>query len=376
MTRRKDTVRADGLIERACLEAGASDFGPDGWREGYDELLRAMATDLVSDEAAVGAIEGLVVGRLARRLRIEAWLAAHPDPHPQPVEGPVVIVGLPRSGTTAVHYLLAIDPRLRYLRSWELKDPVPPPSLATEAEDPRRRGEVRTSDVRHIQVAGGPVEDSPIHELCFHHGELALPLPSYTSWWRTADHSAAFVYHDRILRMLHRNRPPCLWLLKMPTYLFQLADLVATYPGARFVMTHRDPAVALPSTCSTILDSRARRVPGWIPDPLELGRQVLDHFADGMRRAVEARTRLGLNRFVDVGQAEMETDAVAVAERIYGFLGLELDSEVRSAMAGWARRNRRGSRGEHVYRAEDYGLSDASIRRRFSGYLDEFGGLC
>ena len=322
------------------------------------------------------AIEGLIVDRLVRRLRIEVWLASHPDPDPQPVQGPVVIVGLPRSATTAVHYLLAADPRLRYLRSWELKDPVPPPALATEAEDPRRLSEVRSSDFRHIQVAGGPVEDSPIHEMCFHHGELALPLPSYTAWWRTADHSAAFVYHDRILRMLHRDRPPYLWLLKMPTYLFQLAEIVATYPDARFVMTHRDPAVALPSTCSTILDSRARRVPGWEPDPLELGRQMLDHFADGMCRAVEARGRLGPDRFFDVGQREVETDAVGVAERIYEFLGLELGAELRSVMDGWARRNRRGSRGEHVYRAEDYGLSDASIRGRFSGYLDQFGDLC
>jgi hypothetical protein len=141
-------------------------------------------------------------------------------------------------------------------------------------------------------------------------------------------------------------------------------------------MTHRDPAVALPSTCSTILDSRARRVPGWIPDPLELGRQVLDHFAEGMRRAVEARRRLDLHRFVDVGQREVETDALAVVERIYEFLGLELGAELRSAMSSWTRSNRRGSRGEHVYRAEDYGLSDASIRSRFSGYLDEFGGFC
>jgi hypothetical protein len=370
------TVDADQLIERACQASGVSDFGPDGWREGLDQILRAIATDIRNDAATVEAVEGLIVGRLVRRLRIEAWLTTHPDPDPQPVEGPVVIVGLPRSGTTAVHYLLANDPRFRYLRSWELKDPVPPPVVTTEAEDPRRVNEVRSSDARHIQAAGGPVEDSPIHEMCFHHGELVLPLPSYTAWWRTADHSDAFVYHDRILRMLHRDRPPRLWLLKMPTYLFQLDEIVATYPGARFVMTHRDPAVALPSTCSTILDSRARRVPGWVADPVELGRQVLDHFSDGMDRAAEARRRVGLHRFVDVSQREVETDAVATAARIYEFIGLGFGPDLRNVMAGWEGQNRRGSRGEHVYCAEDFGLSDTSIRRRFSGYLDEFGTLC
>jgi Sulfotransferase family len=370
------TANADRLIERARQESGASDLGPEGWREGFDQLLHALATDLRNDTATVEAVEKLIVGRLVRRLRIEAWLATHPDPDSQPVEGPVVIVGLPRSGTTVVHYLLSTDLRFRYLRSWELKDPIPPPAVATEAEDPRRLSEARSSDVRHIQAPGGPVEDSPIHEMCFHHGELALPLPSYTARWRTADHSGAFAYHDRILRMLHRDRPPRLWLLKMPTYLFQLAEIVARYPGAMFVMTHRDPAIAVGSTCSTILDSRARRVPCWVPDRFQLGRQVLDHFADGMRRALEARSSLGAHRFVDLSQREVETDAVAAAERIYGFLGLELGAELRSAMGSWAGLNRRGSQGEHVYRAEDYGLSDASIRGRFSGYLEEFGGFC
>jgi hypothetical protein len=369
-------LTSDRLIEQACRASGLSDFGPDGWRDGLDQLVQAVESDIGNDPGTVEAIGGLLTARLVKRLRVEEWLATHRDVEAPAVKGPVVIVGLPRSGTTAVHYLLAADPRFRYLRAWELSDPVPPPNAATEAADPRRADGARAPDVRHIQAVDGPVEDGPIHELCFHHGELALPVPSYTAWWRGADHSAAFPYHERMLRLLHRDRPPYLWLLKMPTYLFQLRLVAEAYPGVRFVMTHRDPVASVASTCSTILDSRHRRVPGWVPDPIALGQEVLDHFAAGMRLAVETRRALGPDRFVDVAQRDVESDAVSVAERIYAFLGLELGIEVRDAMADWARLNRPGSRGEHRYRADEYGLSERSIRESFAIYLDEFGDFC
>ena len=369
-------MSSEDLIERARAEAALSDFGPDGWREGLDQLVLAVARDVGSDAGTVAAIEGLITGRLVKRLKIEGWLANHAEPEPPPVEGPVVIVGLPRTATTALHYLLASDPAFRYLRAWELRDPVPPPDVRTEGADPRRVEGNRPADVRHIQAADGPVEDSPIHEMCFHHGELALPVPSYTAWWRDADHSSAFAYHERVLRLLHRDRPPCLWLLKMPTYLFQLGDLVTAYPSARIVMTHRDPTQAIPSTCSTLLDSRQRRVPDWVSDPLTMGAEVLAHFAAGMRRAIEARAMLGPGRFIDVGQREVESDPGSVAERIYDFLGLDLGPELRDSMVEWAGRNRRGSRGTHRYRSADYGLSEGAIRREFAEYLDEYGRYC
>ena len=148
------------------------------------------------------------------------------------------------------------------------------------------------------------------------------------------------------------------------------------YPGARFLMTHRDPGLAIPSTCSTILDVRPRLLSGAPVDGAVLGPEILEHYVEGVQRAIAARIQIGEAHFLDVGQRQFEADAVGTAERIYDFLGLELRTEVQEAMAEWSVRNRRGSRGEHRYAAADYGLDEDGIRRAFAAYVDAFGEFC
>jgi hypothetical protein len=157
----------------------------------------------------------------------------------------------------------------------------------------------------------------------------------------------------------------------MPAYLFLLPELVAHYPQARLVMTHRDPVPAIASTCSTVADARRKRTPSWSPGP-EFGPLLLEHWADGMRRALEAREALGSARFVDVAQHELESDPIGIAERVYDVAQLTLSGEQRSAMSEWAANNRRGSRGIHRYSPEDYGLTAADINDAFAPYLQRF----
>jgi hypothetical protein len=363
------------LVARARERVGVSSLGPDGWQEGLERLVGAVASNCRDGDAAA-RIEAIVLGRLATRLRVEAWYAAHGAEATRPVEQPLIIVGLPRTGTTAIHHLLALDPRFRFLRSWEANDPVPPDVSVDDAHDPRRPAEAPRPDVRHITALDGAAEDGPILALDFRVAELILPVPDHTAWWRTTSHPTSFVYHERILRMLHSRRPPTQWLLKYPAYLFQLRDVVDRYPTARFVMTHRDPAAALPSMCSTILDSRAKRLPDMPTDRRVFGPQMLEHWTEGMHRALDERTALGEQRFIDVGQREVETDPVGTAERVYESAGLHLFDDVRGAMARWAAENRRGARGEHRYHASEFGLTNDEIRGAFGDYLDRFGHHC
>lgn len=365
---------AGGLVDRARASTGLEDLGEGPWRVGLDRLVDAVDHHLHDDPATVERIEAILVERLVQRLRIEGWYAEHGDEAAHAVDGPLVVFGLPRTATTAVHHLLAVDERFRYLRSWELANPVPPPDAATELDDPRRPTEVAV-DVRHIVTVDGPAEDWPIHAMAFDHAELTLPVPSYSAWWRDRDHSAVLGYHERVLRLLHSHRPPRTWLLKMPAYVFLLEEVAAQYPGATFVMTHRDPVTVLASACSTIADSRRKRTPGWEPGP-GFGHEQLAHWAEGMGRAMASRAALGEHRFVDVAQRDVEADPVGTAERIYERAGLALDGGVADAMAAWADGNRRGSRGRHQYSLEAYGLTPGEVTEAFGGYLERHGDLC
>ena len=369
---RSMSVVVNRLLERARAETGMSDFGTGDWQVGLRRLLQAAERDAGQDSGLIVQIESLLVARLCRRLRVENWYAGHGSEAGDPVEGPFVIFGLPRTATTALHHMLSLDTRFRYLRRWELDTPVPPPTLASERTDARRRNQAVQADPQHIRRADGPVEDGAIFEMCFHHSEIVLPVSSYTTWWRTANHRDALAYHERILRLLHSHRPPHRWLLKFPNYLFLLPELAAQYPGARFVMTHRDPVASVSSTCSVVLASRQRRLPNATFDPRAIGQQVLEHYLDGIRRALAARASLAERRFLDVGQRALEADPIGIAERVYDHSGLELDERARRTLEQWTMENQPGSRGQHVYRPEDFGLTAEEIRRAFAEYLDTF----
>jgi hypothetical protein len=364
---------AQDLIDRATATTGLSDFGPDGWREGLEQMVAAIAIDVTDDDAAT-RVEGILVDKLVTRLRIEEWYGAHGDEAAAPVEGPLVIMGLPRTATTATHHLLSLDPQLRYLRTWERDQPLPPPDAATEPSDPRRKEPEQST--MHIRTVDGPAEDGPVHMLDFRSGH-GLPLPSFEKWWRANRHPSAFAYQDRVMRLLHSHRPPHRWLLKYPSYAYQLEDLLAQWPDAKFIWTHRDPLKVIPSTCSVSVDGYRRRVPDWEADDWSVfGHEQLERFAEAARRGVASRATIGDDRFVDVGQKEMEASAVGVAERIYAFAGLTLTDEQRTTIAAWAEHNAKGSRGAHSYTAEQYGLTDDEIREAFAGYLEKYGEYC
>jgi hypothetical protein len=366
----------DQLLDRARRRTGLDDFGPDGWQDGFEHLVAAIPVDLADDPDAVARVEAIVVDRLVNRLRVEDWYAAHGDEaSAHAVEEPLMILGTGRSGTTATHYLLAVDPQFRYARKWELIDPVPPPELATEHLDPRRPQGPSVQNVQHIATADGPAEDRRIHELSFHESPAVLGVPTYTEHWRTADHASAFPYHERILRLLHSRRPPYRWLLKSPESMHTLPPLAAQYPDMRFVVTHRDPVKVIPSACSVIAEHTRMRLPDWTPDA-SFGRRTLDQLLEGVQRAMVAQPDIGENRFFDIGHPRLNTDPVGTAEEIYDFAGLRLDDGVRTAMVQWSEENRAGSRGEHRYSPEEFGLTADEIRAAFAEYLERFGALC
>ena len=375
-----DQFSPEQLMAEAVAATGFSDFGADGFREGLDRNVAAAATLPITPQSRA-ALRGKLVADLSMRLRIEAWIAARPECQSQPVEGPVLVCGLPRTGTTATVAMLALDDRFRFLRAWEGADPVPPPIAGEEASDPRApkgwgegRGGGGASAAMHLSDPNGPEEDLALLaglDMRNFHGMYPMP-DDYMDWWVNDDFASTYAYHERVLRLLHSRRPPHLWLLKAPPHIFKLEAFATRYPDTKFVMTHRDPAKLVPSVASLYHHLYSSRCEPGAVTKSWTGARCLDFWAEGVRRGLAARERIGEHRFVDVWNRDVVRDPIGTFEKLYDALGFDLSPALRDRLAAYHQRNAPGAFGEHAYTAEEYGLSRATIRSAFRDYVERF----
>ncbi len=274
-------MEVDQLVATACERAGSDDFGGDTWQEGLDVLVHSLTTEAALNELGENAMTDQIVGYLVNRLEVEQWYARHPEIDDQEIVAPLFGLGLPRTGSTALSFLLAQDPARRSLRTWEAGAPCPPPETATEHTDARIAVTQAGIDFTNEMFPGfegmlptsatGPQECLLIMALDFRSlifEGMAL-IPTYSSWLLQCDMEPAYRYHRRVLKLLQWRCPPERWWLKTPAHMLSIDALDAVYPDARFVMTHRDVAQVLPSVCalyntlSSILTER--------PDPVAIG---------------------------------------------------------------------------------------------------------
>jgi hypothetical protein len=365
------------LLAEATRATGLTDFGPGDFRIGLERLLESLARDADLDPSTDDAVLGNLRRRLVNRLELEAWYAAHPGTADVAVRGPIDINGLPRTGTTALGSMLSLDPQFRCMRLWEQVTPCPPPTTAGEATDLRRLQAAKNDanlpaelKAMHIFDLDAASEDSDVMGMAFHGQQFTLPVYGYHAWWRDADLTDTYAYHRRVVQLLGSRRPPDLWLFKSPHHNFHLEAIVAAYPEVRFVMTHRDPAKAVPSYASLV--SSLMPAPRGERDLHRLGREVCDHLRIGAERAIAARARLGADRFVDVHHRELTADPLGTVRRVYRELGLELRPSVLADIDAWQQRNRTGAHGEHRYTPEQFGLDAAQIRADFADVIAHY----
>jgi Sulfotransferase family len=368
---------SDLLLAEAMQETGISDFGPGDFREGLDVLLESLERDGDLSPATDADVIGNFRRRLVNRLEVEAWYRDHPEIAELPVRGPVDINGLPRTGTTALANMMSLDPQFRSLRGWEQSKPCPPPTSDGEATDPRRLHAAQENEqvspelkAMHLYELDATTEDSEVLGMAFHGQQYTLPVYGYHAWWRGADLTSTYGYHRRVVKLLQSRRPPDLWLYKAPHHNFHLEAIVSAYPDVRFVMTHRDPAKAVPSWASIV--SAVFPAPQGERDMRRLGREVSEHLRVGVENAIAARARLGEDRFLDVHHRDLVADPMNAVERIYDFLGLELRPSVEQAILEWQETNRSGAHGTHRYTAEQFGLSTSQLRSDYDFYIRRF----
>jgi len=373
----------DQLLAEAVEATGLSDFGDDGFGEGLGRLTDALGAEADLTGLGTQILALRLRTLLANRLRVEDEYRRHPDIDDGEVEGPVVIIGLPRTGTTALSQLVAADPRIRSLRLWESGDPVPPPERDTEDSDPRiaatERGLAAMYEAfprmasMYFQTATGATECQDLLGMEFRtaHFDGMAHVPTYTRWVVDCDMGRAYRYHRRVLRLLQWHCPPRLWHLKTPVHMLALDRLVETYPHARFLWTHRDPAAVMGSVCSLVAYTRS-----WVSDrddSATLGAEQAELWAEALERAMAFRAEAGEQRFADVVFDQLNDDPVGTVGRAYRRLGMDLDDDAARRMEDWALANRRGTHGTHEYSVDGFGIDTGAVRERFAFYTDHFG---
>jgi len=371
-------LTAARALKLAVEATGFEDFGPDGYQEGLQRTLEAFESAPLTQSAREAA--GLrVVVDLASRLRIEQWHKERPQIAELPIEGPVLVCGLPRTGTTATVGMMALDDRFRYLRAWEGVRPIPPPRIAEEMNDPRvlaarRAAKNYSKRSQHIHDPDGPEEDLALLaglNMHAYHGRYPMPQ-TFLDWWIAEDFGSTYAYHKRVLKLLQSERPPYLWLLKAPVHLFKLDAFAAAYPDARFVMTHRDPVKVIPSVSSLFFTMHSEHCAPGVLNKLTFGPGLLAFWKEGMRRALEARRRIGEHRFIDVWNNDVIAQPIATFRKIYEGLNLELTPALVAKFEDYGRRHAPEGSGKHSYSAEEYGLTDPRIRSSFVEYVERF----
>jgi hypothetical protein len=375
----------EALEERATREAGLDDFGDDLYREPYTVLLRALDT-----EGGLGPLGRLsshaqLLQFLKNRLLVVDYLKRHPEASRLPIERPIVIAGLPRTGTTHLHNLMAADPALRSLPYWESVEPVPPLAEQgqTFAVDPRwQRVDAALSMQDHVVPHMRRMHDmypdhvhEEIHLLAVAGSTMLFdclaPVPSWREWYKATDQTPYYQWTRKVLQVLQHQRGPDRWVLKSPQHLEQFGPLMATYPDAFVVVTHRDPVSITASFCTMV--TYTARVSQEQVDPARFGAYWAGIIEDFLRAAVDDRELLPADQSLDVRFDEFMADDVAMVERIYRLAGQPFDAEVRAAMDAFMLEHPRGKWGSVEYRLGDLGLDRSELREALRFYSDRFG---
>jgi hypothetical protein len=380
----KERFDPESLIATACAEARSEDFGGEGWQAGLTRV-----TDELVDEARLSAIGVEIayldmVRALKNRLDVIAWRNQHPEIAEQPITAPIFIVGQPRTGTTILYDLLARDPELRAPLTWEVDAPCPVPRPETYHSDPRI-AQTQASIELSEQIIPGFLAFHPMGALVGQECvritaseftsmifSVQYRLPSYYRWLMyEADHAGAYRFHRIFLQHL-QSGVPGQWLLKSPAHLWQLDALLAEYPDALIVQTHRDPLNVISSIAA--LTHHLRRMGTDESNVAECAAQSYEEIVVGLDRATALRDSgaVPADRVIDVQFADFISDPWATIKDIYESLGRELSPDTATKMRDFLA-DHPGDGGRGRYTWSDTGLDADEVRDRVRAYQERYG---
>jgi hypothetical protein len=319
---------SDELVSRACERAGLDDFGGDSWREGLRLLVDSVESTPGVNPGGRDFVYGQFIDALWNRLRVVDYLRRHPEVAEERVERPLVILGLPRTGTSLASYLLDQDPQRRSLLTWEAENSVPPSTPQSLRTDPRCLKKKAELDVLaeglkaanipmvHWDEADGPTECVFVQNQDFkaYLWEAFMPNSAYADWLLETNMTSAYAYERSVLQLL-QSRAPGKWSLKMPSHAVHIEALLAIFPDVRIVWAHRDP---FKSTASFLrLNYLSRAVLGCQVDTADVVSNVLRQLRAHITRPLKARERIGDDRFFDLHYAALMRDPIGAMRSLY-----------------------------------------------------------
>ena len=376
----RTSLRAVDLIETAKRRCGLDDFGEGDFFEGLSQLLASCQRESRLNLVGRIVLRADLIRTLCSRLFMQRDRKMYPGIVRQEIREPLFIVGLPRSGTTLLHTLLALDPEHRVPLTWEVMTPSPP----TRDNEKRRIQRAISScncfnwlapTFHHVHPVGAelPQECVSLMAPTFMSDQFDAMyyVPSYRAWFFRQDLRPAYEYHRRFLQHLQVRRGAPRWVLKAPTHMFALPSLLAIYPDALFVQTHRAPLEAMASVSSLI--TILRRVFSDAVDPLTVCREAIDYWSKTLDRFLQERDRLAEHRVCDVNYVEIRRNPLAAVQSIYAHFGWSLSQKAEQRMRRALATQPEERYKLHRYDLSQFGVQEAESAARFAAYCDRFG---
>lgn len=378
---------ADDLLKLARERAGLTDFGDERFMPAFRMMVHGLTVDMPVTPAGEELARERFLRLLVNRLRANADFEAHPEIFEEEIAAPLIVLGLPRTGSTKLHRMMGAADSVRSLLMWQGYNPAPFPGGASGEDDPRIEDAARflawrasrnaSINKAHHAEAKEPEEELYLIELSFANWASVgyYFSPTYLSWLRGQDRDYVYDYMRQMLQYVqwqhHRGAPPKRWILKSPPNLGLEASMLKAFPDARFVMLHRDLMSVIPSWIS-LTQSMLHQYAETQPGKPEVAQAMMAEAEDMLAKQAAWRASLAKPPILDVAYDEVMRDEMAVIRRVYDFAGMELTPAAEQAMRAWAEANGQHRHGEHVYSLDGSGMTEADILGRLKSYAERY----
>ena len=377
----------DDLVADARAVDGLERFGSDAYREPLERLTGSLEHEARLNDIGNAVLRQRLIDVLANQLRLQAWLERHPEILDEEITDPLVVVGLPRTGTTMLHRTIAADPRMYAALWYETRFPCPALDWDPKGTDPRipeAKAEVAAMieanpDILSVHPMDAMKADEEIMllEQSFYSYTMQAfaYLPSFDEWLERQDHRTGYQHLLRLLQFLQWQKKQAgteaaRWVLKAPHHLHFMDIVFETFPDARVTLTHRDPLETIPSFASMTREL-------WViysdhADAVEAGRMWARKFERGTHHTMDVREQVGQDRFLDLWFRDTVSQPLTEIEKIYAFIGMDLTDAAQNEMARWLDFNKRELRPPHEYTLEEFGFTEAGLAAQFARYRARF----